>query len=387
MTLIYHLLLAAVDVFAVVFLARKPSLVRWFAVMFVFALAAIGMALLAVGYGRRPVDSFYMVRLVSHAVFFHGTLLLAASALVLWGVRRRVAMALGLLAGSLGLVAFDAWIIEPTWLEVSRVRIVSPKIARPMRIVVLADVQTDRFGDYERQAIELAMAEKPDVVLWAGDYIQAPAAEKAALREQFRAFLLELGYRAPLGEFAVQGNVDGGDWAAMFADTEVKVVRQSESFDLDGVRLTCLSISDAFNPRLELATAEPAGAGPAPFCIVLGHSPDFALGAVEADLLLAGHTHGGQIQVPLLGPLITNCHVPRRWASGQTERPQGGTLIVSRGIGLERGSAPRIRFFCRPELLVIDLEPQTTPDATNAGSRAVGHADAVEPVLNAPPKP
>jgi uncharacterized protein len=91
---------------------------------------------------------------------------------------------------------------------------------------------------------------------------------------------------------------------------------------------------------------------------VLGHCPQFAMGNVEADLLLAGHTHGGQVRLPWIGPLTTGCAVPRSWAAGLTELPGGRKLIVSRGTGMERGCAPRIRFLCRPELVVIDLVPE-----------------------------
>jgi hypothetical protein len=99
-------------------------------------------------------------------------------------------------------------------------------------------------------------------------------------------------------------------------------------------------------------------AGEDRFHIVLGHSPNFSLGPVDADLLIAGHTHGGQVQLPLIGPLLTLSHVPRSWASGVTEIALGKTMVVSRGIGMERGAAPRLRFLCRPELVVVDLLPE-----------------------------
>ena len=84
----------------------------------------------------------------------------------------------------------------------------------------------------------------------------------------------------------------------------------------------------------------------------------------DADLILAGHTHGGQVRLPLLGPLLTLSQVPRSWAAGRTELPGGGTLIVSRGVGMERHDAPRLRFLCRPELVVLDLIP--APRAADA---------------------
>jgi hypothetical protein len=93
------------------------------------------------------------------------------------------------------------------------------------------------------------------------------------------------------------------------------------------------------------------------FHIVLGHSPNFALGRVDADLLVAGHTHGGQVRLPWIGPLMTLSAVPRAWAAGTTRLDSGRTLVVSRGVGMERGDAPRLRFLCRPEIVIVEIVP------------------------------
>jgi predicted MPP superfamily phosphohydrolase len=81
------------------------------------------------------------------------------------------------------------------------------------------------------------------------------------------------------------------------------------------------------------------------------------LGPVQADLLIAGHTHGGQVRLPFIGPLVTFSRVPRAWAAGLTRLSEDRTLIVSRGVGMERMDAPRLRFLCRPEIVVIDVQP------------------------------
>ena len=62
-----------------------------------------------------------------------------------------------------------------------------------------------------------------------------------------------------------------------------------------GVSVTGLSEPDSFDPGAHV----PDQPG---FHVVVGHAPDFALGRVEADLLVAGHTHGGQVQLPIVGP-------------------------------------------------------------------------------------
>ena len=91
--------------------------------------------------------------------------------------------------------------------------------------------------------------------------------------------------------------------------------------------------------------------------MVFGHRPDYAMGDVPADVLIAGHTHGGQVRLPGIGPLLTFSRVPRPWAAGVTNLDAGRTLIVSRGLGMERHDAPRIRFLCRPQLVLLHLKP------------------------------
>jgi hypothetical protein len=152
--------------------------------------------------------------------------------------------------------------------------------------------------------------------------------------------------------FAVRGNCDPPDWNEMFEGSGVTVVDATRSFDLGDVQLTCLGVGDSFDPSFSIGDETPGR-----FHLVFGHAPNFALGKVEADLLVTGHTHGGQVQLPWSGPLLTLSRVPRAWGAGLTELPGGGKLLVSRGIGMERGYAPPIRFLCRPELMVIDLVP------------------------------
>ncbi len=271
-------------------------------------------------------------------------------------VRRlpQVALGCGIVALLLGLVAVDAFLIEPRWLEVSRLTLASEKIARPVRIVVLADVQTDRSGPYEARVLEVVMAQSPDLILFAGDYVQlgrrsrSYEAEIDALNEGIRA----AGLAAPLGIYAVAGNVDRpATWPRVFAGLSVVTIDETTRYDVGPLVLTGLGIEDSFARDTEVPPEDA-------FHVVLGHSPNYSLGAIDADLLIAGHTHGGQVQLPLIGPLLTLSAVPRNWASGVTLIAPDKTLVVSRGIGMERGFAPRIRFLCRPELVVIDLVPE-----------------------------
>jgi predicted MPP superfamily phosphohydrolase len=72
-------------------------------------------------------------------------------------------------------------------------------------------------------------------------------------------------------------------------------------------------------------------------------------------LTLSGHTHGGQLQLPLVGPLTTASNVPRDVAAGGLHSLDGRRLYVSRGIGVERDQAPRLRFGAPPEISIVTL--------------------------------
>jgi uncharacterized protein len=347
----------AVDVVAIGLLRRFRGLFAWCGIMICAGLAA---AVLGLVLGMVFENHFGVMRLWCYGIFLHATALLITTGVLWRKARPRLACTAILAALSLVAVAADAFLVEPHWLEVTHRRIASPKIHKPVRIVVLADLQTDVIGPFERRVMQQVADEKPDILLFAGDYIQSSWEEQESLRKQFQRMMA----RWPFGElaktkmFAVRGNCDPDDWHKVFEDTgyRVSMVDATRTFDLGDIRLTCLEVGDSFNPSFSIANDKPEH-----FSMVFGHAPNFALGKVDADLLISGHTHGGQVQLPWIGPLITLSRVPRAWASGLTELPRGGKLLVSRGIGMERTCAPRIRFLCRPELTVIDLVPEEEP--------------------------
>jgi len=344
--IVHGVSLAGIGAAALVWLRRRPTLGTWLSAGILSELIALILTLLL------GTDRHLPSRLASYAVFAFTPALLLAAAFVLRRAARKTAFVSLGLAVVVTVVGVDAFFIEPHWLEVTFTRLESAKLSRPVRVVLIADLQTDEFGPYEREALAQVASLQPDLILWAGDYVQAPPEQLDALRKQFNQYLKELKLRARLGAYAVAGNMDRGSWEEMFADTGVRVHRRTQALDLGDLVLTCLSIEHSFRPDAALP-AVPENR----FHLVLGHSPDCALSRARADLMLAGHTHGGQVRLPLLGPIITLSKVPRSMAVGLAQRHAGGWLYVSRGVGMERGRAPRIRFLCRPELAVIDLVP------------------------------
>jgi len=300
---------------------------------------------------------FMVMGLLAHGLFGHGLIFLVASAGLLRRRAPRIALATGLTAVTLLALTVYAFCWEPYQLEVRTVRLTSAKLTRPVRIVVVADLQTDRIGEYEREVFRRVMALRPDLVLLPGDFLQIwDDAQRKVAAQQLRELLRELKFSAPLGIYAVNGNTDGPDWPTIFEGLPVQTIGQSQVFQTGELQITALKMWDSFDTRIVVE-------GTSRYHIVFGHGPDFALGQVDADLLVAGHTHGGQVRLPWPGPwrlrpLLTFSEVPRDWAQGVTTLSGGRTLVVSRGVGMERGSAPRLRFLCRPELVVIEISPR-----------------------------
>ena len=92
--------------------------------------------------------------------------------------------------------------------------------------------------------------------------------------------------------------------------------------------------------------------------LLFSHYPDMLWHLrpeTRVDLLVAGHTHGGQVSIPGFGPPITLSSVPRHVAAGGLHSVDGRRIYVSRGLGYEGGWAPRIRLFAPPELSLLTL--------------------------------
>lgn len=346
-SLLFNVVMICLDLLGLLSLSRRRTIPTCCAVF--VGLAFAGGLLAAVFCESR----FGFLRLLTWALFFHGTLLLVGAAVLMWRSRRWWAVVAAIGAIGLVAVAIDALLIEPTWLEVSHLRIASAKVKRPLRIVVFADIQTDQIGEYERSCFRRAIEEKPDIVLYAGDYLQAYGQAWEDLRGPFHDLVEQLERETGAQGFAVRGNIDPYHWVDLFDGLNVRTTNPRRSFPTDDLDITCLSLSDSRNISRKIARPSPDR-----FHIVLGHMPNFAQGPVDADLLIAGHTHGGQIRLPFFGPIITHSLNPRAWAAGATQLPGGDRmLVVSRGVGMERLNAPRMRFLCRPELVVIDVVP------------------------------
>jgi predicted MPP superfamily phosphohydrolase len=281
--------------------------------------------------------------------------------------RLLVASAVG--AGALGAYAL---LVEPRWLEVTRTTIHLrglPQGLEGLRIALLTDLHAGEGTSLGliRRACRLTMREKPDLVALTGDF----AADDA---ESFADVLEAIGcLRAPLGVYAVPGNHDHvvgiRTWNREVAahPTITDLTNMALLRDVRGARLCIAGVDDLSKGTPQLDALPPPEMRET--TILLAHDPAQAERARRAydqvDLVLSGHTHGGQVRLPWLGAIRSPAARDKLYDEGLRRRPWT-QVYTSRGVGTVH--LP-VRFFCRPEIAILTLTGAPRPLSRRGGGR------------------
>lgn len=252
--------------------------------------------------------------------------------------------------------------VEPYHLVVREVSIETEKVFRPLRVLHITDVQSAAVGPYEEKAFAMIRELEPDLIIFTGDLLQPipPATVETELPKIVAMF------RTLAPRFGIYGVTGDVDWRLEGLSAGelggLKILANEEAvIDCSGTRVRIFGIPCE-------ASKGSAGATEAikdwfseteqsDFTILAGHAPDYAMSVqdIPIDLCLAGHTHGGQIRIPFVGPIVTLSAVPRTWARGFRE-VGNIRLNVSAGIGSEhKDQVPPIRFACPPEMTLITI--------------------------------
>ncbi len=328
---------------------------------------------------RRGWTHFGLLNAV-YAEMVFGLPLLSAGLLLAafpWRRRRpflratRPSLVIAVLGLSVALVGVYASFIEPYRLVVEEVTLPLPdgrSGSAPVRIGVISDFQTPRVGDHERAAARLLMEQRPDIIFLAGDVCQADPPECERQIPAFRE--LHASLSAPAGVYCVLGNLDRMSWVKRAIEgTRVRLLyNEIVTVAVKDRRFLIAGLNGAYLGRAEEAVMqrlEKTG-GPGDIRIILSHRPDAVLRlspGSTVDLVVSGHTHGGQVRLPWIGAMAESSDIPRRAAGGGLFEIDGHPLYVNRGVGMERGSAPQVRFLCPPTVSIIDLTgPKTTAE-------------------------
>jgi predicted MPP superfamily phosphohydrolase len=239
--------------------------------------------------------------------------------------------------------------VESQWLTVGRHALKLTKdVARsPLTILHLSDFHVSKVVglDYVNRAVTRALAAcRPDLVCLTGDFITSRWEEW----DRYAGILARLAKTAPT--VAVLGNHDAGSWAVDHVGGYEDQAPVATLLSSAGVTLLHNS-QMLFEVRDWQADDAYAGADPAATTLLLSHNPDTkdALGDYRWDLMLCGHTHGGQLYLPGLGTPFASVR-DHRYVAGL--KPWKDRWIhVTKGIGNVHG----MRFNCRPEISVLTL--------------------------------
>ena len=275
--------------------------------------------------------------------------------------RSRVATALG--AAGLIVAGLGIWgtHIEPNWLRVDFQVLQSSSVTGRVRVGVLADMQTPNVGGHERNAVNTLLQQSPDLILVPGDLYQGSPATIAANANDFVTLLTQLVEGA---ELVVVVSGDAGDSSVLEPMTIAAGATYLDNATINttvaGVDLRIAGVE--VHGRLPGRASTLAGLTNQSdrLTLLVSHRPDVVYElarTADVDLIVSGHTHGGQVALPLLGPLVTFSDVPRHVAAGGLAEIEDFPIYVSTGVGLERRGAPQVRFGVRPSIGIIDIVP------------------------------
>jgi uncharacterized protein len=275
-------------------------------------------------------------------------------------------------AGALALAAY-AVLVEPRWIQVTRTRVHVRRLPAELegvRIGLLTDLHAGEGTPLSviRRACRLLMRERPDLIAVTGDL----AADDAP---GFDHVLGELScLDAPLGVYTVPGNHDHTvgieKWRRdVGGSRSVRDLTNRSVTRLVGEARLCIAgVDDLSRGTPTLRSLPPPKERDV--TILLAHDPDQAerarRGLDAVDLVLSGHTHGGQVRLPFLGAMINPSRHEELYEEGLRRRPWT-QVYVSRGVGTVH--LP-VRFLCRPEVAVLELTRAPRPAlAWGAGGR------------------
>lgn len=285
-----------------------------------------------------------------------------------WGV--------GLISGgavTMTMGALYSTSVEPGWIQVVRQEVVLPRLGASwdgLTIALLSDLHVGAIVPVEQigKAVALTNELEPDLVALVGDFVTGAGGYAIGCSRELAAL------RAPMGVFAVLGNHDVWSDPRLIVDmlsrNGVQVLRDEIAYVASGgAKLALVGVEDAghsgspgvspevlelrWRGKLGVARRLLRAVEASDASILLVHNPDVNeyLEDERVDLALCGHTHGGQVVLPVIGPPLLPSSFGQKYAGGLVQAPCS-PVYVTRGIGMTR---PAVRLNCRPEVTLLTL--------------------------------
>ncbi len=293
-----------------------------------------------------------------------GVAILAAIIAWVWG---SMGLGMGLYIGLqlFGSVVY-LWgtLYEPFALGITQQTVQSPAFPvdlPPIRLLHLSDLHVERLTRREARLLTLVEQTQADIIVITGDYLNLSYVNDPIARAEVRKVLSKL--KATYGVYAVLGSPPAdpsNTTPSLFEGIDIRLLRDEVAVInfAEGRTLSLLGMDCKHNLEVDLPIFQNlvSLAPPDSMRVLLYHSPEMMPQVQEypLDLYLCGHTHGGQVRLPFYGALVTSSSTGKQYEMGRYDE-QDTTLYISRGIGLEGLSAPRLRLLCPPEIILFNL--------------------------------
>ena len=286
---------------------------------------------------------------------------------------------LGMLAVMAGCALWGFW-IEPASLRVQRVELpVAWPYARPFRVAVVSDLHVGspyQTLEHLGVIVDRVNATHPDLVCLLGDFVTKGVI--GGRRVPPRAIAEVLGrLRAADGVAAVLGNHDHPsnrpDVETALTSAGIRVLEDTAiRLSTPGGPVWIAGVSDLWSAQHDIGRALRAVTDTGTPVILITHNPDiFPEVPASVMLTLAGHTHGGQVRLPLIGAPIEPSRYGQRYAAGHIVE-RGRHLFVSTGIGT---SSIPVRFGVPPTIFVLEItRGAVTADSGGSSPRTVARS-------------
>ena len=248
-------------------------------------------------------------------------------------------------------------------LRVRHYAVESDEISARVRICLVTDLHSCRYGDGQKTLIDALDEEKPDIVLLGGDIFDDNMPDGnteiflQAIAGRYPCYYVTGNHECWCGEKAFSGKMEKLEKLGI-----TRLSGETADIEINGERVCICGIDDPDARLIDRSTNFPAQLSRLSqekegYTVLLSHRPEKFEEYVKGgfDLVLCGHAHGGQWRIPLLlnGLAAPNQGLFPKYAGGRYESGET-TMIVSRGLARESTRIPR--FYNRPELVIIDVE-------------------------------
>jgi len=250
------------------------------------------------------------------------------------------------------LFAGYSYFIEPNKLEVTNYTIQDKELSG-VKIVFASDFHIKPYGQKRLEKIvETINKQNPDVIVSAGDFVCGHTEHSTMHPQKISEGLAKV--KSKYGFYTTLGNHDGwyDRWyiKELLEGVNIKVLNnRNVKLQINGKEIYIAGVEDMMTAFPNIEDALKGTKSPT---ILLTHTPDiFPDVPGNVNLTLAGHTHGGQVKIPIIGPIFTASNYGNKYAIGLVDE-NGKKLITTRGIGV---NILPFRFNCPPEIVVIEF--------------------------------